>query len=81
MNLGETSKTAVEELFKLDTPEGYQETLSIFFEAYIISSQCDGTNGDERSLALNRYKSLRRFLYQINQVSHNSDKIDSVWIS
>lgn len=75
-------KTAVEELLEEDTPAGYCSTLSTFYEAYVQSPHCDGTNGDQRAKALCHFKSLRRFLFRINcERKRKKLKQKTVWIN
>ena len=77
----EVGKSAIDELLQKDTPEGYYETLSVFYEAYVSGSQCDGTTGDQRALVLTRFKSLRLFLYRIKQEGKlKSHRKTSAWI-
>jgi hypothetical protein len=74
-------RTAVEELLQEDSPEGYYETLSTFYEAYVSSPHCDGSTGEQRLQVLKDFKSLRRFLWRIKQERKiNRHPKESVWI-
>jgi len=77
----EKGKTAVDELFEEDSPEGYYETISKFYEAYVSSPQNDGASADQRTQVLMHFKSIRRFLYRSKQERKKVKKKESVWIS
>ena len=77
----QAGQTAIEELLQEDSPEGYYETLSTFYEAYVSSSNCDGTTGEQRLQVLKDFKSLRRFLWRIKQDRKlTKHPKESVWI-
>lgn len=55
-------REAVKKLLSEDKPEGYIATLDEMFEAWLCSPHCDGTTGDQRSIALTQIKALKRFM-------------------
>lgn len=65
MALPNESKTAIDELLREDSREGYTETLDLMFEAWLCSNYADGTTIDQRSLTLTRTKALKRFIHAI----------------
>lgn len=76
-------KTSIEELLSEDSPEGYCETLSIMYEAWIGSDHSSGTSADQRSRILIHFKSLRRFLFKLQKSEikkKKAKKKDLAWI-
>lgn len=74
-------KKAIDELLSEDTPDGYYETLSQFYEAWNSSALSDGTTPDQRSIVLTHFKALRRFLFRLHKQKYpNSTATPETWL-
>jgi len=76
-------KEAVDELLTEDSPEGYCETLSTLYEAWIGSDHSSGTSAEQRSTVLNRFKAIRKFLFRLQEEKikkKKAKKKDLLWL-
>lgn len=74
-------KTAIDELLNEDCPEGYYETMSVMYEAWVGSDHSSGTSADQRSIVLSRFKALRRFLFRLQKEKiKKKPKTKKIWL-
>ena len=81
MQPSQEKKTPIEELLAEDTPEGYFETLSRFYSAWIGSEHSNGTSPEQRTLVLTHFKAMRRFLYKLQKEQRKKKCKFTTWIS
>jgi len=71
----ENEQTAVNELLREDSPEGFNEMLDAMFEAWVCSSSVSNTTSEQRTSLYCDYKAIKQFFVKLKKSKSMALKI------